>query len=115
MSRLARADSRVFWELRYFHQESAAGYRAVIAFLGEYTLGSLLVSGFPADSRGYPAKSHGILHEPLEISLRRTGRFRRIQKSGYTPVSSTPAAMFDCDTTRSVRLSRSRAAAPATG
>jgi hypothetical protein len=75
------------------HQENEAAYRAVIAFLAEKTLGSLLVSGFAKNSVSVRHNSFVFFHEPLEASLRRTGRFKRIQQIG----AHTSVSIYRCD------------------
>ncbi len=75
------------------HQETEAGYRAVIAFLAQNTLGSLLVSGFLADSESIQQNPMVFFHEPLEISLCRTGRFRSIRQVG----AHTSVVVYRCD------------------
>jgi hypothetical protein len=75
------------------HQETEAGYRAVIAFLAENTLGSLLVSGFSADTEDIQRNPMIFFYEPLETSLFRTGRFRRIRQVG----AHTSVVVYRCD------------------
>ena len=75
------------------HQKTEAAYRAVIAFLVENTLGSLLVSGFSKNSESIRQNPMVFFHEPLETSLRRTGRFKRIQQVG----AHTNVVIYRCD------------------
>jgi hypothetical protein len=75
------------------HQETEAAYLAVIAFLAEKTLGSLLVSGYQADSQDIQRNPMVFFHEPLESSLRRTGRFRHIRQVG----AHTSVVVYRCD------------------
>jgi hypothetical protein len=75
------------------HQETEAAYRAVIAFLAEYTLGSLLVSGFSEDSESIRQNPMLFFHEPLETSLHRTGRFKCIRQVG----AHTSVVVYRCD------------------
>jgi hypothetical protein len=75
------------------HQETEAAYLAMIGFLAEKTSGSLLVSGFEKSSKGIEVNRVLFFYEPLETSLRRTRRFRRIEKVGaYSTV-----VVYRCD------------------
>jgi SAM-dependent methyltransferase len=75
------------------HQKTEAAYRAVIGFLAENTLGTLLVSGFAADSEAIRRNPMVFFHEPLETSLRRTGRFKHIQQVG----AHTSVVVYLCE------------------
>jgi len=75
------------------HQKTEAAYHAVIAFLVENTLGSLLVSGFAENSESIRQNPMVFFHEPLEISLRATGRFKRIRQVG----AHTNVVIYRCD------------------
>jgi hypothetical protein len=75
------------------HQQTESAYRELIAFLAEKTLGTLLVSGFAADSEPVRRSPMMFFHEPLESSLRRTGRFGSIRSIGR----HTSVTVFRCD------------------
>jgi hypothetical protein len=75
------------------HQETQPAYRDVIGFLADKTLGSLLVSGFGRQTEGIRRNPMLFFYEPLEKSLERTGRFRRIQQIGRYP----SMAIYRCD------------------
>jgi hypothetical protein len=75
------------------HQETEAAYRAMIAVLAEKTLGTLLVSGFQASSEAIQNNPMLFFYEPLEESLRRTGRFRSIVAIG----THTSVVVYRCD------------------
>jgi len=77
------------------HQGTDEAYRVLIDFLAEKTIGSLLVSGFAADHDSIRNNLMLFFHEPLQTSLRRTGRFRTIRQIGaHTNVRSNDAT-FD--------------------
>jgi hypothetical protein len=107
LARLARPD----WEFRttpapnvspaemvlclevLIHQETEVAYQALIAFLAEKTLGTLLVSGFSAASKEIRQNPMVFFHEPLEETLRRTARFQSIQPIG----GHTSVVVYRCD------------------
>jgi hypothetical protein len=64
------------------HQVSEADYRALIEFLATHTERTLLVSGYERDSGQGRNRGSTSFYEPLEESLRRTGKFRLIRKIG---------------------------------
>jgi hypothetical protein len=75
------------------HQKTEADYRALIAFLAEKTLGTLLVSGFQSGSEAIDQNPIVFFYEPLEEGLRRTARFRSIQPIG----KHTSVVVYRCD------------------
>jgi len=75
------------------HQETETGYKGIIAFLAEKTLGSLLISGFSRDTEDIQRNAMLFFHEPLETSLLRTGRFHRIEQVG----AHTNVVVYRCD------------------
>ncbi|MBI2715606.1 MAG: class I SAM-dependent methyltransferase [Rhizobiales bacterium] len=75
------------------HQETEANYHKLIGFLADKTLGSLLVSGFSADTDAIRHNGMVFFHESLASSLRRTGRFRNIQFIG----KHTSVDIYRCD------------------
>jgi hypothetical protein len=75
------------------HQETEAAYQALIAFLAEKTRGTLLVSGFKGQTEGIARNPMLFFYEPLETSLRRTGRFSRIAEIG----AHSGVAVYRCD------------------
>ncbi len=75
------------------HQEMAAAYRALIDFLARKTIRSLIVSGFAADEEFIRQNPMIFFFEPLELSLRQTGRFSAIQQIG----AHTSVAVYRCD------------------
>ncbi|MDR8732329.1 hypothetical protein [Burkholderia pseudomultivorans] len=75
------------------HQRSEADYRALIRFLAECTDRTLLVSGYGGDYEGRAANSMIFFYEPLDESLRKTGKFRSVQAVG----SHTDVTVFRCD------------------
>ncbi|MGH6811744.1 MAG: hypothetical protein ACREDM_05170 [Methylocella sp.] len=75
------------------HQETEEAYRALMDFLADKTLGTLLASGFPANGEAIEKNPMIFFYEPLEISLRRTGRFSSIQQIG----AHTNVAVYRCD------------------
>ncbi len=78
------------------HQETEPAYRTLIEFLAEKTLGSLLVSGFAADHESIQKNPMVFFYEPLEMSLRRTGRFGAIRQIG----AHTSVTIYRCDVRR---------------
>lgn len=75
------------------HQQNEADYRALIQFLAECTERTLLVSGYGSDYEGRAENSMVYFYEPLDESLRKTGRFRSVQSVG----SHTDVTVFRCD------------------
>ncbi|MDB5069209.1 MAG: hypothetical protein JWM87_320 [Candidatus Eremiobacteraeota bacterium] len=75
------------------HQETAGAYHGLIAFLAAKTLRALLVSGYAADSDGIRSNPMLFFHEPLETSLRRTGRFSSIRQIG----AHTDVVVYRCE------------------
>ncbi len=75
------------------HQETEDAYRSLIGFLAEKTTGALLVSGFERDDEAIRDNPMVFFYEPLETSLRRTGRFRTIRRIG----AHTSVAVYRCD------------------
>jgi hypothetical protein len=75
------------------HQETEEAYQALIDFLAQKTIGSLLVSGFAADHDFIQKNPMLFFYEPLQTSLRRTGRFRTIRQIG----AHTKVAVYRCD------------------
>jgi hypothetical protein len=75
------------------HQQKEADYRALIRFLAECTERTLLVSGYGSDYAGRAENSMVYFYEPLDESLRKTGRFRSVQRVG----SHTDVTVFRCD------------------
>ncbi len=75
------------------HQPTEEAYRALIAFLAAKTERTLLVSGL--DGGGDAVESNPIVffHEPLERSLRRTGRFGTVARIG----AHTGVVVYRCD------------------
>ena len=72
------------------HQTSEPDYRALIEFLANHTERTLLVSGYDSD----PGQLGLFFYEPLEESLRRTGKFRLINKIG---AHSNLVNIYRCD------------------
>jgi len=75
------------------HQETEEAYRALIDFLAQKTIGSLLVSGYAADHDSIQTNPMLFFYEPLQTSLRRTGHFRAIRRIG----ADTRVAVYRCD------------------
>lgn len=75
------------------HQETEEAYRALIDFLAQKTIGSLLVSGYAADHYSIRTNPMLFFHEPLQRSLRWTGRFGAIRRIG----AHTNVAVYRCD------------------
>lgn len=61
------------------HQNTREAYLEVIDFLAAKTIGSLIVSGYACGTEAIERNPRVFFHEPLEESLRRTGRFSRIE------------------------------------
>jgi hypothetical protein len=72
------------------HQPSEQDYLALIDFLAIHTERTLLVSGYDRD----PRQLGLFFYEPLEESLRRTGKFRVIKKIG---THSDLVNIYRCD------------------
>ena len=73
------------------HQPTAAGYHRLIDFLARKTKRKLIVSGFESDSS--VGNNHMLFYyEPLQTSLERSGRFRRVEKIG----AHTTVAIYRC-------------------
>ena len=68
-------------------------YRALIDFLAQKTIGSLLVSGYAADLDSIQKNPMLFFYEPLQTSLRRTGRFRAIRRIG----AHSRVTVYRCD------------------
>lgn len=75
------------------HQETKVNYRKLIDFVASKALKSLLISGYTGGSCGQQDSGMVFFHEPLELSLRNTGRFRSIRKIG----GHTGVTVFRCD------------------
>jgi hypothetical protein len=72
------------------HQRTSQAYHHLIKFLADHTLRTLIVSGYDET----PELSHMLFfYEPLETSLRRTGRFNSIRRIG----AHTSVTIFRCD------------------
>jgi len=73
------------------HQPTAEDYHGLIDFLSRKTKGKLIVSGY--DSAAGAGNNHMLFyHEPLRVSLERTGRFRSIERIG----SHTSVGIYRC-------------------
>lgn len=75
------------------HQCSEADYRELIRFLADCTDRTLIVSGYAGDYEGRAENSMVYFYEPLDESLRNTGKFRSVRRIG----SHTDVAVFRCD------------------
>jgi hypothetical protein len=75
------------------HQETEEAYWALIDFVAQKTIGSLLVSGYAADHDSIQNNPMLFFYEPLQTSLRRTGRFRTIRRIR----AQTNVAVYRCD------------------
>ncbi|WP_155641007.1 class I SAM-dependent methyltransferase [Burkholderia pseudomultivorans] len=75
------------------HQRSEADYRELVRFLADCTDRTLIVSGYASDYEGRAENSMVYFYEPLDESLRKTGKFESIRRIG----SHTDVAVFRCD------------------
>ena len=75
------------------HQPARADYDRLVAFLAAKTERALLVSGFDAGHEAIEANPMCFFHEPLERSLRATGRFRTIARVG----EHTGVVVYRCE------------------
>ncbi len=75
------------------HQNSRALYEKVIDFLVQHTERTLIVSGYERGPAHRRSNSMVFFYEPLEDSLRRTGRFQSIRKIG----EHTDVSIYRCD------------------
>ncbi|VWC36135.1 hypothetical protein BPS26883_06697 [Burkholderia pseudomultivorans] len=75
------------------HQRSEAEYRELIRFLADCTDRTLIVSGYAGDYEGRAENSMVYFYEPLDESLRKTGKFESVRRIG----SHTDVAIFRCD------------------
>ena len=74
------------------HQETRDAYQSMIDFIATKTQRTLLVSGFQANSPEIENNPMLFFYEPLEESLRRSGRFRDITLVG----AHTNVAVYRC-------------------
>jgi len=89
---VAAAEMVICFEV-LIHQETEQAYFALIDFLASKTKRALLVSGFSADDWSISSNPMIFFYEPLELSLRRTGRFGAIRQIG----AHTSVAVYRCD------------------
>jgi SAM-dependent methyltransferase len=75
------------------HQGSPAAYFKLIDYLAEKTGGALLVSGYEQDSEAIRLNPMLFFHEPLSVSLARTGKFESIKVIGH----HSDVTIFRCD------------------
>jgi hypothetical protein len=75
------------------HQRTRQAYEQLIEFLADHTLQSLIVSGYDSNDATLNLNHMLFFHEPLELSLQRTGRFRSIRRIG----AHTSVTIFRCD------------------
>jgi SAM-dependent methyltransferase len=75
------------------HQPSAIRYRTLVQFLASHTAGTLLVSGYESGTEQTSSNPMLFFYEPLEESLRQTGRFTAIRKVG----AHSDVAIYRCD------------------
>jgi 2-polyprenyl-3-methyl-5-hydroxy-6-metoxy-1,4-benzoquinol methylase len=75
------------------HQKTAGAYHALVDFIAQKTLGSLLVSGFASNDASIDQNPMIFFHEPLETSLGRTRRFGSIREIG----KHTNVIVYRCD------------------
>ena len=76
------------------HQESSAAYLKLIDYLAEKTRRILLVSGYEADSDAIRQNPMLFFHEPLSLSLARTGKFESVTIVGH----HSEVVIFRCTT-----------------
>lgn len=77
------------------HQNTRASYDALVGFLAQHTEKTLIVSGYEHDYDARHSNSMLFYYEPLEVSLRRTGKFRTIRKIG----EHSDVSIYRCDVT----------------
>ncbi|MFC0402565.1 hypothetical protein [Paraburkholderia rhizosphaerae] len=75
------------------HQPTETDYRKLIDFLARSTAGTLIVSGYVGDYDERKRNSMVYFYEPLDESLRKTGKFSSIQRIG----SHSDVAVLRCD------------------
>ena len=75
------------------HQPNAADYHKLIDFLAQSTKGTLIVSGYSSDYADRARNSMVHFYEPLEESLRKTGKFSSIRKIG----AHSDVSVLRCD------------------
>ncbi|CAB3765076.1 hypothetical protein [Paraburkholderia humisilvae] len=75
------------------HQPTEADYRKLIDFLARSTAGTLIVSGYVGDYDERKRNSMVYFYEPLDESLRKTGKFASIQRIG----SHSDVVVLRCD------------------
>ena len=75
------------------HQKTQDSYRKLVDFVASKARKTLVVSGYAADVRNLGNNHMLFFHEPLELSLRNTCRFRSIRKIG----EHTDVTVFRCD------------------
>ena len=74
-------------------QEKRDVYDELIARLSVITGQVLIVSGYDCDTHDIQHSHMVFFHEPLVMSLRRTGRFRHIEKIG----AHTEVSVYRCE------------------
>lgn len=75
------------------HQETAADYHDLLAFLARNTLRTLIVSGYDQPTEEISTNHMVFFHEPLKKSLEGTGRFRSIREIGR----HSTVVVYRCD------------------
>lgn len=75
------------------HQNTRAAYDRAVDFLARQVRRTLIVSGYDRDQGYGKSNSMVFFYEPLEDSLRRTGRFSSIRKIG----EHTDVSVYRCD------------------
>jgi hypothetical protein len=83
----------VLWFEVLIHQESSAAYLKLIDYLAEKTRRVLLVSGYEKDSDAIRRNPMLFFHEPLSLSLARTGKFESVALIGH----HTSVFVFRCE------------------
>jgi hypothetical protein len=75
------------------HQPAPRAYRELVGYLAAKTRRSLIVSGYDAGDDAIERNPMVFFHEPLETSLRATGRFASVERIG----SHTGVVVYRCE------------------
>lgn len=75
------------------HQNDPDVYRSLVEFASSKTKKRLVISGYEVRHQHVDANYLVFFHEPLSETLRKTGRFSRIEKVGH----HTDVAVFRCE------------------
>jgi hypothetical protein len=75
------------------HQAERKDYDNLIGFLADKTARTLIISGYESETDAIASNHMVYFHEPLSVSLGRTGRFEAITKIG----AHSDVTVFRCD------------------